>query len=410
MTIWILVLGLLTSVAALGYRQGAVRVGFSLVGILVGLCLALPLSPWLKPALSWLGLEHPLLTALLPPILVFWLINGMFKVMAFQVHRKVDVHYKYHVVDLKRILFERLNARLGACLGLVNGFLYSLLVCLGIYTAGYWTTQVSSGENDRWALRWFNRLARDLDASRLHRAACALDPLPKAYYDAADFVGLIYQNPMLEPRLVRYPGLLELFERDEFRAFSQDASWSQLRQARSSVHELMAHPALDALLNNHDLLRELWTALEPDLSDLTGYLETGHSAKYDREPILGVWAFDFRTAFQLYRKANPRMTALQMREARKHLSSIFLNTSLVAAPSGYAALKQYPLTRSPRPGESGPGTEHRNLTGRWRFENGQYILQFRHEGQDLEWPVEVTPQSLQIPNANPPLAFERDAI
>ena len=35
MTIWILALGLLLSLAALGYRQGAIRVAFSLVGIII---------------------------------------------------------------------------------------------------------------------------------------------------------------------------------------------------------------------------------------------------------------------------------------------------------------------------------------------------------------------------------------
>lgn len=410
MTIWIVVLVLLASVTALGYRQGAIRVAFSLVGILLGLWLALPLAPWLKPVMGWIGVQHPVWAAVLPPVIVFWIINGLFKAAAFQVHRKVDVHFKYHVVDLQRILFERLNARLGACLGLINGTVYALLVCLGIWMAGYWTLQVASPEGDRWSMRLVNRLARDLEQTGLYRAVCALDPLPKAYYDAADFVGLVFHNPMLEARLARYPGLLELLDRPEFQPFAQDVSWSQLRQSRAPVHELMAHPGLSLILGNYDLLREIWAALEPDLPDVMAYLETGRSAKYEREPILGVWAFDFRTAFQLYRKVNPRMTPLQLREARKHLSGIFLNTSLLAAPSGYVALKNYPVSRPPRPGETGPSTEHRTLTGRWRLENGHYTIQVQQDGQTVEWPVEVTTDALQIPTANPPLAFERDAV
>jgi len=45
MTIWILVVILLASLAGLGYRQGAIRVAFSLVGIFVAALLALPLAP-----------------------------------------------------------------------------------------------------------------------------------------------------------------------------------------------------------------------------------------------------------------------------------------------------------------------------------------------------------------------------
>jgi hypothetical protein len=36
MTFWLLALVLLASLAGIGYRQGAIRVAFSLVGILVG--------------------------------------------------------------------------------------------------------------------------------------------------------------------------------------------------------------------------------------------------------------------------------------------------------------------------------------------------------------------------------------
>ncbi|MGA4577244.1 CvpA family protein [Limisphaera sp. VF-2] len=410
MTIWILVLLLLASVTALGYRQGAVRVAFSLVGILLGMVLALPLSPWLRPVLAFLGVKHPVLAWLLPPVVAFWIVNGLFKAAAVPVHKKVDVFFKYHASDLHRALFERLNARLGACLGLVNGTLYTLLVCMGIYIFGYWTAQLANSEQDPWTLRFFNRVARDLEETKLHRVARALDPLPERYYDAADLAGILFHNPLLEGRLARYPALLEIAERPELQGFAQDLTYAQLRQSRAPLREVLAHPQVAALFQNTDLLREIWTTIEPDLEDLMAYLESGKSAKYDREPILGVWAFDFPTAFTLYRKANPRMTALQLRDARKHLSGIFLNTSLVVAPSGFVALKNYPVTRPPKPGEAGPAVEHRTLTGRWQNEGGQYLLRFQLDGQNLEWPVEVTPERLQIPSANPPLAFERDAV
>ena len=44
MTIWVLAVVLLAALAALGYRQGAIRVGFSFVGILFGAALAVPLG------------------------------------------------------------------------------------------------------------------------------------------------------------------------------------------------------------------------------------------------------------------------------------------------------------------------------------------------------------------------------
>ena len=58
-------------------------------------------------------------------------------------HQKVDVHYKYKGGDLRLMLWERLNRRLGLCLGLVNGTLYLILIAFVIYAVSYWTVQVA---------------------------------------------------------------------------------------------------------------------------------------------------------------------------------------------------------------------------------------------------------------------------
>ena len=62
MTIWLLVVLLMASLAGLGYRQGAVRVAFSFVGILLGAVLAAPLGKLIKPILSAVGVKNPLLS------------------------------------------------------------------------------------------------------------------------------------------------------------------------------------------------------------------------------------------------------------------------------------------------------------------------------------------------------------
>jgi len=61
MTIWLLALLLLASLAGLGYRQGAIRVGISFVGILLGALLAPPLGHLLRPVLAATGLKNPVL-------------------------------------------------------------------------------------------------------------------------------------------------------------------------------------------------------------------------------------------------------------------------------------------------------------------------------------------------------------
>lgn len=118
MTIWILTIILLASLGGLGYRQGAIRVGCSLLGIILAALLALPLAPLLRPLLPILGVKNPVLIWVLPPFIIFVLINSAAKAGASVLHRKVDVFYKYKAGDLRLALWERLNARLGFCLGL----------------------------------------------------------------------------------------------------------------------------------------------------------------------------------------------------------------------------------------------------------------------------------------------------
>src|SRR5262245_8197742 len=96
MTIWLLAVVLLASVAALGLRQGVVRVAFSFVGIVVGALLAVPLGRLVGRLLVPLGVKDPVLVWALAPIIVFVIVSLIFKGVAVAVHQKVDVYYKYH--------------------------------------------------------------------------------------------------------------------------------------------------------------------------------------------------------------------------------------------------------------------------------------------------------------------------
>src|SRR6266480_1664327 len=157
MTIWVLALLLLASLAALGFRQGAIRVGISFVGILLGAILAPPLGHLLKPVLSAVGLKNPFLQWVLGPFIVFVLISALMKIGALAVHQKVDVYYKYKAGDLRLALWERLNQRAGLCLGLLNGTAYLVLISFIIYAFSYWTVQMSTSDADPTPVKILNR-------------------------------------------------------------------------------------------------------------------------------------------------------------------------------------------------------------------------------------------------------------
>ena len=278
MTIWLLALLLMASSAGLGLRQGGVRVAFSLVGILVGAVLAAPLGRLIKPVLMAVGLKNPLLVWVLAPAIIFIIISIAFKIAALQVHQKVDVHYKYHAGDLKLVLWERLNERLGLSLGLVNGAAYFILISMVIYSFSYWTAQMANPETDPKTVKILNRMGRDLQSSGFSRVAASLDPMKPTYYQAADLVGLLYSNPLLEARLTRYPAFVALSESPEIQEIANDKEFTEMRQKQASIVSVIDHPKVQAVINNRDLVHTIWSTLVPDLQDLSAFLESGKSA------------------------------------------------------------------------------------------------------------------------------------
>jgi len=81
----------------------------------------------------------------------FVIISAAFKIGALAVHQKVDVHFKYNAGELRMALWERLNRRVGLCLGLLNGALYLILISWVIYAFSYWTVQMATSDTDpKW--------------------------------------------------------------------------------------------------------------------------------------------------------------------------------------------------------------------------------------------------------------------
>src|SRR5512135_2288608 len=139
MTIWILALLLLAAGAGMGLRQGAIRAGISFVGIILSALLAWPLSGLVRPLLPDVGFHNPFLVQQVAPVVVFIILLSLCKSVGVYVHHKADVFYRYKVADVQQIMWERVNRRLGLCVGLLNGLAYFVLLSLFIYNISYWT-------------------------------------------------------------------------------------------------------------------------------------------------------------------------------------------------------------------------------------------------------------------------------
>jgi hypothetical protein len=379
MTIWLLVLVLLASLAGLGYRQGAIRVAFSLVGILLGALLAGPLGRLPKFLLVVFGVKNPTLLWLLGPLIIFVLISVIFKVAALMVHQKVDVYYKYHAGDLRLALWERLNRRLGLCLGLLNGALYSILIAMVIYPLSYWTVQMATSDSDPKAVRYLNWMGRDLQSTGFAKVARALDPMPQVWYDAADLVGLLYNNSLLEARLARYPAFFGLAERPEFQDVASDTQFTEMRQRREPIATIFNYPKTQAILRNPDLLRLIWSTVVPDMKDLIIFLETAKSPKYDPISILGRWNFDVNYALAMYLRTNVNISSREMHKVKDRIVATFSKAGFVAKTDHQATLKNVPPLRSALAGTAAPALQ--TISAQWQNLDGKYQISLTGGGE-----------------------------
>lgn len=342
MTIWLLALILLASLAGVGYRQGAIRVGFSLVGIFMAALLAVPLGKLVQPVLKAVGVVNPALLWIIGPFVAFVVVLVAFKIAGLAVHQKVDVFYKYKAGDLRLALFNRLNARLGLCLGLVNGLAYLVLISFVIYAFSYWTVQMASSEEDPRGVRVLNRLGRDSESTGMSRVARAIDPIPDVVYEVADVVGLLYRNPLLEGRLSRYPGFIPLALRPEFHDLGQDGEFTKLRVSQGTIRELLEYPKVQSITQNPELVQLIWNTLVADLRDLQVFLENGKSAKYDVERILGRWHFDVNSTVSAFRRTRPNVPQPELLKFRRLLTDRFTKATLVASPDNQVVIRNLP--------------------------------------------------------------------
>lgn len=406
MTIWLLAIILVLALAGLGYRQGAIRVSFSLIGIIMGTLLAVPLG---KPAailLKAFGVAHPVLLWLVPPVIVFCLVSAIFKGIALAVHHKVEVYFKYKAGDLRLTLWERLNRRLGLCLGIVNGIGYLVLISFIIYILSYWTVLMETSGETRKTVQLLNRAGKDLHGSGFVKTARALDRLPESYYAAADIVGLLYQNNLLEARLARYPAFLMLGERPDFQALAKDQQFSEMRARQDSLSELLAYGPVNAIVNNPETLQTIWGIVEPDLKDLKEFLESARSPKYDPETLLGRWNCNVRSSVAALRRAKPNLTAAAMLQERQRFQALYSNTRMVVGTGNELVMKDYPNLKIP-PTPNTP-LEFQSGPGKWTGANGFYQLTFTLGGDETKGSAAIEGSRMTLTIGKLVLMFERE--
>jgi len=407
MTIWILALLLLAAGAGMGLRQGAIRVAISFVGIILSALLSMPLSGIVQPLLPHFGFHNPFLIQLLAPILVFFIVLSLFKSLGLLVHHKVNVYYKYKADDIRRILWERVNKRLGLGLGLLNGLAYFVLILLVIYNFSYWTVQVASSDEERLPVRILNRLGWDLQDTGLIRVARAIDPMPEMYFKTADLAGLICQNPQLLDRLSVYPAFLSLSERDDFKQLGQNADFQNAWKSHSPISQMWNNPQASAIRQTGDTADMVWNLVLTNLDDLQTYLQTGESAKFSPEQILGRWDFNVMSSLTALAQTRANVPSSEMAATRALWIPAYSNTVFVAGADGQAFLKNLPQNFKPQPNQ--PTTyDKATWQGQWKSDGNNYNVTLASSGANKFAAATIDGTRLTIKTESDTFIFDRE--
>ncbi len=395
MILWIFALCLMAVLALIGYYQGAIRVAFSLVGLLLATLLAMPLSFLGRVLLPIFGINHPVWLAFTAPLLGYLLILVIFKSLGLVVHQKVDTYYKYKDSDTRRMLFERVNQRLGICLGLANAVVYFLLLSVVAYVVGYFTIQVASSPKDSMMLKLFNTVGEALQATKMDKAVAVFVPAKPFYYDAVDIIGDVFHAPLLQSRLATYPPFLALADKQEFKELGSQ-KFVEFCQTGPSFGELKEHERVKPLLSDVEIYTNIVGLVNGDLQDLKTYVETGKSPKFDDEKILGRWSYNHQSSVVLAKKAKPNMSTAESRYIRGILT-LKSNATFTASVDSKAVLK---LPTKPNSVQT--------LQGSWKnVSSDHYTLVMSEEGKTVEIPAKIEGGKLVVTKDAFKLVFEK---
>jgi hypothetical protein len=398
--LWILTLILLAGGIGFGLRLGAISASFSLVGIFFATLLAALVGKIFKFILPHLGFESPVTVWAIAPLCGFFVIWIIFMSIGFEVQRRVGVFYKYKAGDLRLALWERLNLRVGGCLGVLIGTAWIVLVSFYIFNIGYLTAQIAPGENEPRMTRLVNGLGYDLQSTGLDKSARAVGTVFDTYYRTANFAGLLVQNPDLSARLGSYPAFLSLDERSDIQALAADSSIADAWKQGNPMSTALNNDQVKSLLKDTNLVNTVWNLVQANMDDITNYLLTGQSPKYDSMKIVGRWSFDLVPALLAEREANPKMRPEEMKALRELWTKAFAQTTFVAGTDGQAFLKNVPdlAQKPPNP---------QTYTGTWSGDSSNYQLSLSGNGKTETATAQTDGLRLTVKMGKSTFVFER---
>jgi hypothetical protein len=387
MTIWIFAILLMAAVATIGWREGGIRAAIMFGGLLIAYLLAPVAGMLFHLILPFFGVSNPLFQWALAPIFGFLFILILAKVAAYKVHAKVENYYKYKAGDLRMALWERLNTRLGICVGLLNGAVYFLLYAFLIYNFSYLTAQAATEQKQPSIVtRLVNQMGRDLQSSGLARSAAAMGSMPPAYFQVSDLVGTLMQNPPAGVRLGEYPGFTGLWQRDDLQPLVNDGAVTNCLNSDSTLGDIMSEQNVADFLKNKQLNHFVLGVVQTNLDDFSSYLQTGKSARYDGVKILGKWSFNVSSTVAWLAQNDPKIQPSELRSIKALWSQVYAQTTIMVTGDNQVFVSSLPHFKAGQ-----PKPDLINWNGDWSLDSGNYTLHVTNNGEDKF--MEATPSA-----------------
>ena len=205
----------------------------------------------------------------------------------------------------------------------------------------------------------------------------------------------------MSDRLGRYPAFISLVERDDIQQLLKNSDFAAAWDAHAPMGQLLNQPAFKTILQNTELVNIVQTMVTNNLDDLIVYLNTGKSAKYDGEAILGRWDFDVSVTVAMLRQARPNIPSNEMRAIRAMWTQGFADTTFVAAGDGQAFLKSLPDFKNQPPT---PET----WKGSWTADGTNYDLSLASNGENKSMTAQTGGGRLTIKDDKNIMIFDRE--
>jgi uncharacterized membrane protein required for colicin V production len=370
MTFWIFAFLVIVASALAGWRQGAIRAGILTVGIPIAAMLAGLVGKLAHLVLPHVGVQNPIYAWALAPVVGFILLNFVIAAIAQPFHKRAEHFYRYSAGDLRQALWERLNSRVGICLGVLNGAMYLVLASFMIFNMAYLTTQAATGPQQPLFIRLVNNMGKDMQATGFSRTAAAVATMPAMYYHLSDLSGFLIQNPQAAGRFADYPALTSLWERNEMQNLVTDAILTNSLTTGTTMTEVLKNPSVQTLLKTPDQSKLVMGILETNYADLTAYLQTGESTTY-KDKLIGRWQFNPLVTMAWMRQSRPKMAASEMRAIRAWMVQAYAPTRVLATGDNQIFIKQLPQVKATSPGQP-PTTEYNDWKGDWSTSGTDY--------------------------------------